>query len=161
VQNLRTLNIQAGIDMSDDQLNYEEIRRRAEQRANKRKELIMHVAVFIVVNLSLWLVFGVISGFAANPTFLLIPLLSTLGWGMGVAIHGVVNYVETTGMDNMREREIEREIQRELRRRGLTEADLLEKPKRETTVRLSDDGELVYDDDESVREESRQSSRRR
>ena len=108
--------------MSDDQLNYDEIRRRAEQRANKRKELIMHAAVYIIVNVSLWLVFGAIAAFSGSTALLLIPLLSTLGWGMGVAIHAIVNYVETTGMDNMREREIEREIQRELRRRGLTEA---------------------------------------
>ena len=77
-----------------------------------------------------------------------------------LAIHAVVNYVETTGMDNMREREIEREIQRELRRRGLTESDLLQKPKRDAAVRLSDDGELVYEDDEESVEPLRPSKRR-
>ena len=146
--------------MSDNQLNYDEIRRRAEKRVNKRKELLMHGAVYIIVNVSLWIVFGVIAAFSGQAELLLVPLLSTLGWGMGLAIHAIVNYVETTGMDNMREREIEREIQRELRHRGLTESDLLEKPKREAAVRLSDDGELVYEDDEPPAEELRQSRRR-
>src|SRR5689334_5507250 len=146
--------------MSDNQVNYEDIRRRAEKRVNKRKELLMHAAVYIIVNVSLWLVFGAIAAFSPGKTALLIiPLLSTLGWGMGLAIHAVVNFIETTAMDNMREREIDREMQQELRRRGLTEADLLEKPKRDAAVRLSDDGELVYDEDEPPAEELRQSKR--
>jgi membrane protein implicated in regulation of membrane protease activity len=129
--------------MSD--LNYDEIRRRAEKRANKRKELFMHVGIYIIVNLFLWLIFGILSAVSASPALLLIPLLSTLGWGIGVAIHAVVTFAETTALDSMREREIEREIQREMRLRG--NPDMLEKPKREQTVRLSDDGELVYDDE--------------
>jgi hypothetical protein len=131
--------------MSD--LNYDGIRKRAEKRANKRKELLMHVGIYIIVNLFLWLIFGVISAVSANPVLLLIPLLSTLGWGIGVAVHAVVTFVETTALDSMREREIEREIRREMRLRGIDDPDMLEKPKREQTVRLSDDGELVYDDE--------------
>jgi hypothetical protein len=144
--------------MSD--LNYEEIRQRAEKRANKRKELLLHVAVYIIVNLALWLVFGIIASVSSSgQALLLIPLLSTLGWGIGVAIHAAVNYIETTGLDAMREREIEREIQREMRLRGLDAADVLEKPKREQAVRLSDDGELIYEDE--VEEAPRSKQRRR
>ncbi len=147
--------------MSDNQLNYEEIRARAEKRANKRKELLMHVAVYIIVNLSLWLIFGIMAAFSGSAALLLVPLLSTFGWGMGLAIHAAVNYVETTGLDAMREREIDREIEREMRRRGLTEADVLEKPKRDAAVRLSDDGELVYDEDEPPAQELRRSRNHR
>jgi hypothetical protein len=140
--------------MADNPLNYEEIRKRAESRANKRKELTMHVAVYIIVNLMLWLVFGTLFVFFSALWFLLIPLLSTLGWGIAVAIHAAVNYIETSGMDAMREREIEREIRREMRLRGLDDTEVLEKPKREQTVRLSDDGELIYEDEPEARRSS-------
>ncbi len=140
--------------MADNPLNYEEIRKRAESRANKRKELTMHVAVYIIVNLMLWLVFGTLFVFFSALWFLLIPLLSTLGWGIAVAIHAAVNYIETSGMDAMREREIEREIRREMRLRGLDASEVLEKPKREQTVRLSDDGELIYEDEPEARRSS-------
>jgi len=148
--------------MPESPLNYDEIRQRAEKRANKRKELILHVAVYIIVNLALWLVFGIIATVSAGKqALLLIPLLSTLGWGIGVAIHAAVNYIETTGLDAMREREIEREIERELRRRGLADPEALEKPKREQAVRLSDDGELIYEDEPEAEEAPRSRQRRR
>jgi hypothetical protein len=144
--------------MTNDQLDYAEIRRRAEQRVTKRKEFMMHLAIYILVNIGLWVAFLFIGGLIQQTWPLLIPLLSTIGWGLGVAIHGVVNYFETTGMDSMRDREYHRELEREMRRRGIDDPALLEKPKRDQAVRLSDDGELVYEDEE---EPNRRSSRRR
>ncbi len=138
--------------MSYEGLNYDEIRARAEKRARKRAEFLQHLAIYIVVNLFLWIGFFIFAMVIAhNPAVLLVPLLSTVGWGLAVAIHGAVYYFDTTGMDNMREREIQREIQREMQLRGLTNPDdLYAKPKREArqrSVRLSDDGELIYDDE--------------
>ncbi len=143
--------------MSDQQIDYEDIRRRAEQRVKKRAEFWQHLAIYVVVNLFLWLLFGIFSAYAGGPGPLIVPLLSTVGWGMGLVIHGIVTYVETN-MDRMREREIDREIQREMQRRGLTSDEVLEKPKRDQTVRLSDDGELIYEDEEPA--EARQSKGR-
>jgi uncharacterized membrane protein (DUF485 family) len=143
--------------MANDQLDYEAIRTRAEKRANKRKEFLLHLAVYILVNLGLWLVFVLIAA-ATTPLALIPPLLSTLGWGVGVGIHALVNYFDTTGMDSMRDREYQRELEREMRRRGIDDPAMLDKPKRDQTVRLSDDGELVYEDDEQP---NRRSSRNR
>jgi hypothetical protein len=144
--------------MANDQLDYAEIRRRAEQRVTKRKEFMMHLAIYILVNVGLWIGFLFLGGLIGGPWPLLIPLLSTIGWGLAVAIHGVVNYFETTGMDAIREREYQRELQHEMRRRGIDDPALLDKPKRDQAVRLSDDGELVYEDEE---EPNRRSSRKR
>jgi hypothetical protein len=140
--------------MSNEQL-YNDIRARAEKRAKKRGEFYQHLAIYIIVNLFLWVIFLVISGFFGSPIPLLVPFLSTLGWGLAVAIHATVTYIETGAMEAMREREIQREMQRELRRRGIDdESELFEKPKRDQVVRLSDDGELVYEEDESAKKSS-------
>jgi 2TM domain len=140
--------------MSDEQL-YSEIRARAEKRAKKRGEFYQHLAIYIIVNLFLWLIFLVLGAFLSSPIPLIIPFLSTLGWGLAVAIHATVTYIETGAMEAMREREIEREMQREMHRRGIAdESELYEKPKRDQVVRLSDDGELVYEEDEPAKKSS-------
>ncbi len=144
--------------MSNPQLDYEEIRRRAEVRVKKRAEFIKHLAIYIIVNLFIWAFFGAIGLLTNSFPYTLIPaVLSTLGWGLGVAIHGVTTYLDTSRLETMREREIEREMQRELAMRGMSEQDVYEKPKRDRVARLSDDGELVYDDEPPV--EVRKSSR--
>jgi len=144
--------------MANDQLDYAEIRRRAEQRVTKRKEFMMHLAIYILVNIGLWIAFLFIGGLIQQTWPLLIPLLSTIGWGLGVAIHGVVNYFETAGMDTIRDREYQRELEREMRRRGIDDPALLDKPKRDQVVRLSDDGELLYEEEEQP---NRRASRKR
>jgi len=142
--------------MSHD-LNYDEIRARAEKRVKQRAEFYQHLAIYLVTNVLLWIMFALISilsGGGGGP--LIVPLLSTLGWGIGLAIHGIVVFVDTTAMDARREREIQREIQRELRRRGIDDpAALYDKPKRDQALRLSDDGELIPDDAQSKRVRSR------
>jgi len=133
--------------MSNAQLNYEEIRRRAEIRVKKRAEFIKHLAVYVIVNLFIWAFFGFIAFISGEPKALIAAVLTTLGWGLGVAIHGVTTYLDTSRLETMRDREIEREMQRELAMRGMSEQDLYEKPKRDRVARLSDDGEIVYDEE--------------
>jgi heme O synthase-like polyprenyltransferase len=134
--------------MSNTPINYEEIRRRAEKRVKKRAEFIQHVAIYLIVNVFLWIFFGFISLFAGTRYVLIPAILSTLGWGMAVAIHAATVFAETNLIDNMREREIQREMQREMNRLGISDpAELYDKPKRDAAVRLSDDGELIYEDE--------------
>ena len=135
--------------MSANDLNYKEIRARAEKRAKKRAEFVQHLAIYILVNLFLWVGFFAIALAVVHSALpLIVPLLSTVCWGLGLAIHAAVYYVDTTGMDNMRDREFQREIQREMQLRGITDPSELDaKPKRDQTVRLSDDGELIYEDE--------------
>jgi hypothetical protein len=135
--------------MSNNPLNYDEIRQRAEKRVKKRAEFIQHFAIYLVVNAFLWLFFGGIAFFTHAWPVMIPALLSTFGWGLGLTLHGINVFAETTLVDNMREREIQREMRREMDRLGITDpADLYEKPKRDSAVSLSDDGELIYEEDE-------------
>ncbi len=140
--------------MGDNQLNYNAIRSRADQRIRKRIEFYKHLGVYVLVNVFVWLFFGFVFLTTASHNFAaLIPaVLTTVGWGLAVAIHGLVNYLDTVNTDAMRDREIQREIAREIAVRGMNVQDLFEKPKRDRLVRLSDDGELVTDDNESSRQ---------
>jgi hypothetical protein len=141
--------------MSENQLDYQRIRRRAEKRVKKRAEFVQHLAIYVVANVLLWIMFLVMSAITHNPEPLIAPMLSTLGWGIGVAIHGIVTFAESPTADAIRERAIEREIRREVER--MDGIAVSEKPKREQAMRLSDDGELVVDDAEST--QARKSSK--
>lgn len=146
--------------MPNDEVNFEEMRQRAEKRVRKRVEFNMHLAIYVVVNLGLWLAFGLLSGMIRTPWVLTVPLLSTIGWGLGVAIHGIVTYMDTRAMDVL----VEREIRREMALRNLRDAvedgpEAYEKPKRDRVARLSDDGELVYDEESERRSKGRRSER--
>jgi uncharacterized membrane protein len=115
----------------------------------------------VVVNLGLWIAFGILSGVLQLPWLMLIPLLSTVGWGLGVAIHGIVTYMETRAMDVLVEREIRREIAlRNLRDAVEDSPEAYEKPKRDRVARLSDDGELIYDEEAERRQTGGRRSRR-
>ncbi len=133
-----------------DNLDYDDIRRRVEKRVNKRKELYIHMGVFVFGNVvvsSLWLLmrspfvmialdtplYDVFRLFTQLP----VPLLLLCAWGIGVMAHSLAVYFETGALDKMHEREMTREIEREKQRPYLNE-----KPKREALT-LSDDGELV------------------
>jgi hypothetical protein len=140
--------------MSNSRLDYDEIRKRAEKRVKKRAEFIQHLAIYLVVNTFLWLFFGAIAVFTHAWPVLIPALLSTFGWGLGLTLHGINVFAETSLIDNMREREIQRETQREMDRLGISDpAELYEKPKRDASrdasVRLSDDGELIYEEEKS------------
>ena len=135
--------------MSNDVLNYEEIRARAEKRVKKRAEFLQHLAVYLIVNGFLWLMFLVIAITTGAWPALIAPFLTTVGWGIGLAIHALTVYVDTTAVENIRQQEIDREIQREMAQRGMSEfPERPEKPKRDRVMRLSDDGELIPDDEE-------------
>jgi hypothetical protein len=145
--------------MSQDQLDLNAIRHRVEQRINKRKEFFIHVSIYVIVNVFLWLLWAFLNPFLSSllPDVPFIqapwPLIVTLGWGIGVSIHAIVYYFETIGLDRAREREFDLEIERERMRLGLGSA----KAKRQ--ARLSDDGEIVYEE-EPERKTSRGNSSR-
>jgi hypothetical protein len=134
--------------VADDQPDYDDIRARAEMRVRRRGALIRDFGIYVAANLFLTLV-GLDRATAAhNYTVLLMAVFSWLGWGIWLAWRALNVY----GMlDAMRERSIQREIEREIRRRALAEnVKLVDKPKRKRLMRLSDDGELIPDDTESL-----------
>src|SRR5258708_3339421 len=131
--------------MSNDKIDYEAIRQRAEKRVRQRIEFVQHLSIYVIVNLILWALWFIAkNAFQAELLLFPWPILVTLGWGVGLAAHGIVVYTQTNMMDAMRETAIQQEVQREMRLRGMdTPAADLEKPKRDRAVRLSDDGEMV------------------
>ncbi len=145
--------------MSDDPLDYESIRQRVEKRVKKRAEFILHLVLYVAVNLILWLI---CLAFFGDSPLLLIPLLTTLVWGVGLIAHGVDTYLQTGALDAMRDREMRREIEWARSHRGAEDAegtDEYEKPKRERAVRLSADGELIPDDKDEEDRPLKQSRR--
>ncbi len=142
--------------MSYNQLDYDAIRKRADQRVKKRAGFFVHLAIWMAVMAFLWMIY-----FLTDAGDFPWPLIPMMGWGIGIVAHGASVFLDTGLLDNMREREFQREIAREMMRLGIDDpAELFEKPKREQaqSVRLSDDGELVPVDEEDER--PRQSRRR-
>lgn len=120
-----------------DQTDYDQVYQRIAERFDRRTAFEAHAAGYAVFNLWVWIIW---MGFAPDQTPLL-PLLFSVLWGLGLAIHGAITYF--TGRESLYQRELHRELERERRR-----ADLLPKAKRtEAAMRLSDDGELVEIED--------------
>ncbi|CAG0994432.1 hypothetical protein ANRL4_02674 [Anaerolineae bacterium] len=132
----------------------EAIRAKIEKRHKKRQEFYVHVGIYIAVHLLLWFIW-----FSTTPTGFPWPLIIMFAWGIGIVADALETYFETNEkLASQREAAIEREIERERARLGAVE---FEKPKRR--AHLSDDGELVYEDESSEtseEEDSRQTRRR-
>lgn len=140
-----------------DPIDYREITRRVEKRLRERRAFVLHLVVFIISNLFFWIVWwfvklitlgsgmfsdGVVELAISSPW----PLLLMFAWGIGLAAHAMSVYFKSDAAARRRDREIQREIERERARLGLDSA--YTKPKREHQLRLSEDGELIIDDDE-------------
>jgi hypothetical protein len=149
--------------MYNEQIDYERLRARVEQRIKRRAKFYKDLVAFIGVNFVLWMVWGwpiLRDGGSLQGGGTPWPLFVTFFWGIALvsdAIKAFFDFDKDTAFD----REMQREIRRERRRMYGTDDDLSEKPKRsegngengekskrEQTVRLSDDGELIYEDDE-------------
>jgi serine/threonine protein kinase len=125
---------------------YNKLRSKALKPYKKRVELLEHAAVFVCINIMLWLLFlsGVIG--ELDPTQALLsqfpwPLIVTLGWGAGMAGHVADTFFGGDAQSARREQAVQREVERELLRRS--DSRPLEKPKRAFGVRLNEDGELT------------------
>ena len=127
-------------------LNEDEIRQRVEKRFKKRQDFYVHIAMYVAVNALLWGIWAITG--AAFPW----PIFVTLGWGIGVVADAVETYFKTSvNVERRKADAIQREIERERERLMLSG----EKPKRDQQVSLSDDGELVYGEDEPARDTRR------
>lgn len=91
-------------------LTPEEIDRLARRRAGAKLGWYIHASFYVAVNL---VVFAMSKyGFGTRP-WSLFPLL---GWGIGVALHGISVFVLGTG-SGLRERMVQKERERLLRER--------------------------------------------
>lgn len=108
-----------------------DIRNYVEQRIARWADFTMHLVGYIIGNGIIWLLWAL-----SNSGFSFIwPLLISLFWLIGLAIHGVEVFYKTVVL--------ERAYQHELNRvHGYI------KPKRNGLVSFNDDGELHLPDDE-------------
>lgn len=118
------------------------VRSRVAQPFTKRREFFDHLAVFIPINIMLWMIFLFTGDFLSGDSGSLgfpWPLIVVFGWGIGLVFHGVEMLSYTT-----RQHAIDQAVERERDRY------YDEKPKRdqfydesEPRVRLKEDGEFT------------------
>jgi len=81
-----------------------DIESRARRRVGMKLGFYTHAVVYVLVNLGLF----AISSVSGRGNWHVWPLL---GWGLGLAIHGIVTFISLSG-EGVRERMLEREIER-------------------------------------------------
>ena len=86
----------------------DDIEARARRRVGVKMGFYIHVLVYVLVNLGLF----AISSVTGRGNWHVWPLL---GWGLGLAIHGIVTFASLRG-EGLRRRMLDQEIER-LRRR--------------------------------------------
>lgn len=150
--------IQEAVDENRKPVSDEErIRRKIQKRYEERTGLIIHLTIYIVMQLVFWGMWagsqdlfatlfteGTIPFEALNFPW---PAIVTFFWGIGVFAN-IMDYYNKYGPGvEKRERLIQEELERERQRKMETYYD--EKPKRDRRVRLTEDGELedVPEDD--------------
>ena len=129
-----------------DEKDYARISRETYKRADKHRELRMHLAVFIPVNIAIWLFWTVAIGLS-----FMVPIIALLGWSIGLFAHAISVYAEAGRSVGARERALEQAVERE-RERLYGDAPIKEKRKHDRLM-LADDGELleIVDDEPQLR----------
>lgn len=94
--------------MESSEQSESDLQARARSRVRRKLGFYVHAAVYVVVNLGLW----AIASLGGRGAWNVWPLA---GWGLGLAIHGLVTFISLRG-DGLRERMIASEVER-LRRR--------------------------------------------
>jgi len=82
----------------------DELMRRARKRVDMKMGFYVHLLVFVCVNAGLWLLNAAGGGYRWSVW----PLF---GWGIGLAVHGIVTFVSLRG-EGLRERMLAEEIER-------------------------------------------------
>lgn len=87
-----------------EKLTDEEIYQRARKRVKDKKDFFVHLAVYVVVNIILVIIWGITMDWHGYPWFIW-PLF---GWGIGIVFHGlsVFFFEQETGWERS---EVEKE----------------------------------------------------
>jgi hypothetical protein len=121
-----------------------QLRKRIETRLQMRQEFFIHLFIFVAINAFLWFLWATV-----GPASLIWPSFVTIPWSVGLILHGLEVYKNSSLAEKRRARTIDRELELEKLRLGITD-HAYEKPKRDQAVRLTDDGEIVPVDDDEV-----------
>ncbi|MEP7299826.1 MAG: 2TM domain-containing protein [Burkholderiales bacterium] len=89
--------------MSRDRINDDSIEARAHRRVRRKMGFFIHAFVFVAVNLGLY----AINAFTGEPRWAHFPVW---GWGLGLAIHGLVTFMSLQG-EGLRRSTLAREIE--------------------------------------------------
>jgi hypothetical protein len=95
--------------MSRDRIEDDSLEARAERRVRRKMGFYIHAFVFVAVNLGLY----AINAVGGEPRWSHLPVW---GWGLGLAIHGLVTFIALQG-EGVRRGMLAREID-QLRRTG-------------------------------------------
>ena len=90
--------------MSTSTSSHDDIEAQARRRVRRKLGFGIHALVFVLVNLGLF----AINAITGEPHWARFPLM---GWGLGLAIHGIVTFVALQG-DGLRRSMVQREIER-------------------------------------------------
>ena len=112
------------------------VRDRVNESINKKREWFQHLAVFIPINIMLWMIFGLSGG--GFPW----PLLVLLGWGIGLAGHGI-EFLSHNSRESAISRAVEQERDRLYNGEKPKRDRSPREPRSESNVRLTEDGELT------------------
>jgi hypothetical protein len=82
-----------------------ELRRIAKRRVDMKMGFYIHALVYVCVNAGLFL----LNQFSSDVRWHVFPLL---GWGIGLAIHGLVTLVNVSGGDTLRGRMLDAEMRK-------------------------------------------------
>lgn len=85
----------------------DELRAEAEQSLERKRSFRIHLRVYVLVNLLLWVIWGVLV--ATTELWVPWPLLPLLGWGIGLYFHWRAAYRPPRGPS---EAEIAQEMER-------------------------------------------------
>ena len=94
-------------------LSSEELERLAHKRAGAKLGWYVHLTIYVLVNLSIFA--AAYFGFRSRPW----NPFATIGWGLGLALHGLSVFVLGTG-SGLRQRMVQRERERLKREQGST-----------------------------------------
>jgi hypothetical protein len=97
-------------DSTRDSTPDRDLRRLAKRRVDLKMGFFTHLLVYVCVNTGLFF----IDRMGGGVGWSLFPLL---GWGLGLAIHGLVTWIQLAGGDGWRSRMVEQEMQRLKERR--------------------------------------------
>jgi len=141
--------------------DYKRARKAAEKHYSQRSEFFIHLAVFIPINIMLWLIWLGSTDIIDDPdvTNFPFPIIVLLGWGAGLFGHAAHVYGERMGSSS-REGALQREIEREREllygevskaKRGSSEKEKREGQRQEPRSRIqtADDATLEVVDADS------------
>ncbi|MCX2862159.1 2TM domain-containing protein [Paucibacter sp. PLA-PC-4] len=85
--------------------NEQELREQAKKRVDMKMGFLVHLTVFLAVNLGLF----ALNSLTGSPRWHVFPLW---GWGLGLAIHGLVTLLALMSGGGLRERMMAAELER-------------------------------------------------